>query len=78
MSHFVPADYIRDNILTYYVKPCQTVVFYLNFDWNTHADWMVYQNYDLPVTAFMDTHSDGAGGFRSVYAVEIPCTVDTW
>ena len=73
MSRVAPTDYVKDNILTYIVEPCQTVVFYLNFDWNVQNDWMIYQNYELPVFAFVDTYNTGNYKFKSAYAVRIPC-----
>lgn len=78
MSRHMPTDFVRENILTYKVKPCQTVVFYLNFDWNMRADWMIYQNFGLPVNAFVDTYSLGTGSYRTSYAVEVPCTNAVW
>ena len=73
MSRVAPTDHIDSNIITYKVAPCQTVVFYLNFDWNVRNDWMVYQNYDLPVFAFVDTYNVGSGNYKSAYAVRMPC-----
>ena len=53
-------------------------MFYLNFDWNMQNDWMVYQNYELPVTAFVDTYIVETGSYRMAYAVEIPCDEAYW
>lgn len=73
MSRVAPTDHIDSNIITYKVAPCQTVVFYLNFDWNVRDDWMVYQNYELPVFAFVDTYNVGSGNYKSAYAIRMPC-----